>query len=430
MRQIAIKAEGLSKQYEVGTGTTRHDTLRDHLASVVKPAFRKTRRTASETRHIWALKDFSFEVRHGEVVGIIGHNGAGKSTLLKLLSRITPPTEGQAVIRGRLGSLLEVGTGFHHELTGRENVYLSGAILGMTKKEIDAKFDEIVSFAEIGDFMDTPVKRYSSGMYVRLAYAVTAHLNPDILLVDEVLSVGDLAFQRKCMEHAKGLQRRSATVLIVSHNMYAIRETCTRAIYLSKGRGVLDGTPEECIELYEKESRLDSLSSERPSDRAALEDSIRIYGMSLHDEDGNPTRFFNYGDRMRVKLNYEISQPVSNPNFVVAFVRSDNVACCNYSTATDGFQIPTDLTRGTVELLTPPLKLVAEMYVIYLLIWDQTFTRLYTSARAGMTFHVRHELLSTHFGVYHESAEWSFMESVRSDQLERQREEVGLLQGR
>ena len=175
---------------------------------------------------IWALRDVSFEVTRGELVGIIGRNGAGKSTLLKILSRITRPTTGRAEIWGRVGSLLEVGTGFHSELTGRENLYLSGAILGMPKAEIDRKFDQIVAFAEVEDFMDTPVKHYSSGMYMRLAFAVAAHLDPDILLIDEVLSVGDLAFQRKCLEYAKRLQEKHATVLFVSHNMFAVKALC------------------------------------------------------------------------------------------------------------------------------------------------------------------------------------------------------------
>ena len=191
----------------------------------------------------------SFEITRGELVGIIGRNGAGKSTLLKILSRITRPTTGRAEIWGRVGSLLEVGTGFHSELTGRENLYLSGSILGMPKAEIDRKFDQIVAFAEVEDFMDTPVKHYSSGMYMRLAFAVAAHLDPDILLIDEVLSVGDLAFQRKCLEYAKRLQESHATVLFVSHNMFAVKALCNRVIYVADGRVQFDGSPEDAIQL-------------------------------------------------------------------------------------------------------------------------------------------------------------------------------------
>src|SRR6267143_4492168 len=199
MSEIAVRVENLSKQYRIGIAKSRHDTLRDRLAESVTSWFRHNGQPHSSEDTIWALKDVSFEVKQGEVIGIIGGNGAGKSTLLKILSRITEPTGGSARIHGRVGSLLEVGIGFHHELTGRENIYLSGAILGMKKAEIDVKFDEIVAFAEVEQFIDTPVKRYSSGMYLRLAFAVAAHLEPEILIVDEVLAVGDAEFQQKCL---------------------------------------------------------------------------------------------------------------------------------------------------------------------------------------------------------------------------------------
>ena len=236
MSQLAIRATGLSKQYRLGATTRRHNTLRDELAFGFKRIFRRNGRLRSGSDRIWALKDVSFDIKEGEALGIIGLNGAGKSTLLKLLSRITEPTEGRGEVYGRLGALLEVGTGFHYELTGRENVYLSGAILGMRKAEIDQKFDAIVDFAELERFIDTPVKHYSSGMFVRLAFAVAAHLDPDILLVDEVLSVGDLGFQRKCTDYMLRLRERDATVIVVSHNMFAVRTLCDRAIYLAQGR--------------------------------------------------------------------------------------------------------------------------------------------------------------------------------------------------
>ena len=406
MNDTAIKVQSLSKVYHLGKRQESHDTLRDQLAEGAKRLFQRNGRSSARNNELlWALRGVSFQVRHGEVVGIVGHNGAGKSTLLKILSRITCPTEGRVEIYGRLGALLEVGTGFHLELTGRENVYLSGAILGMKKKEIDRKFEEIVDFAEIDQFMDTPVKRYSSGMFVRLAYAVTAHLDPDILLVDEVLSVGDLAFQRKCMAHAKRLQKRSATVLIVSHNMFAIRETCNRALYISKGRVALDGSPEECIQRYESESQLEALRDDQGADSS--HSPIRITSMDLCDEEGTPSRTFNHGDRMRVLLNFEISQRMTDPNFVVAFIRSDNVACCNHTSASDGFRIPPVMGKGSIELLTPPLKLVSDSYTIRVLIWDKQFTRLYGNQK-GTTFHVRHHLFSTHFGVFHEPAQWSW----------------------
>ncbi|NOZ64339.1 MAG: ABC transporter ATP-binding protein, partial [Caldiserica bacterium] len=217
-----IRVEGLGKKYRLGSPTKyKYKALRDVIGGVLSAPFkiRRSRSGESEKELIWALKDVSFEVKRGEVVGIIGRNGAGKTTLLKILSRITPPTEGYAEIRGRIGSLLEVGTGFHPELTGRENIYLSGAILGMKKKEIDRKFDEIVAFSELEKFLDTPVKFYSSGMFVRLAFSVAAHLEPEILLVDEVLAVGDASFQKKCLGKMGNVAKEGRTVLFVSHNM-------------------------------------------------------------------------------------------------------------------------------------------------------------------------------------------------------------------
>jgi lipopolysaccharide transport system ATP-binding protein len=249
MNETAIRVENLSKRYRIGKAKQQHDTLRDALASTVRGSARRLSSTVrrpppgSSPRqnddHIWALRDVSFEVRRGEVVGIIGRNGAGKSTLLKILSRITEPTEGRAEIHGRVGSLLEVGTGFHPELTGRENIHLSGAILGMHRAEIDRKFDELVEFSGVERFLDTPVKRYSSGMYVRLAFAVAAHLEPEILLVDEVLAVGDAAFQKKALGKMGEVVYQGRTVLFVSHNMTAILNLCPNAMLMSAGRVAL-----------------------------------------------------------------------------------------------------------------------------------------------------------------------------------------------
>jgi lipopolysaccharide transport system ATP-binding protein len=241
MSEIAIRVENLSKQYRIGGPQASYKTIRESLVGAARAPFRRlasvARGHSSADTHetIWALKDVSFEVKHGEVLGIIGRNGAGKSTLLKILSRITAPTEGTVDLYGRVGSLLEVGTGFHPELTGRENIYLNGAILGMTRAEIERRFDEIVAFAELEKFLDTPVKHYSSGMYVRLAFAVAAHLDPEILLVDEVLAVGDAAFQKKCLGKMGTIAKEGRTVLFVSHNLIALRSLCPRAVWLDNG---------------------------------------------------------------------------------------------------------------------------------------------------------------------------------------------------
>lgn len=247
-KEFAISVEGLSKRYTIGH-TVQHDTFRDRLGHGLKALFRQAApRTAEE---FWALRSVSFDVRPGEVVGVIGRNGAGKSTLLKVLSRITEPTLGRARLNGRVASLLEVGTGFHPELTGRENIFLNGAILGMRRTEIRRKFDEIVAFAEVERFIDTPVKRYSSGMYVRLAFAVAAHLEPEILIVDEVLAVGDAAFQDKCLGKMESIvQGQARTILFVSHNVSAIARLCSRCILLDQGQLVTDAKPETAINAY------------------------------------------------------------------------------------------------------------------------------------------------------------------------------------
>jgi lipopolysaccharide transport system ATP-binding protein len=408
MTEFALRAERLAKQYTIGVGGPRHTTLRDQLAASAKAFLRRHGHAHAGNGTIWALRDVSFEIERGELVGIIGRNGAGKSTLLKILSRITRPTSGRAEIWGRVGSLLEVGTGFHSELTGRENLYLSGSILGMPKAEIDQKFDQIVAFAEVEQFMDTPVKHYSSGMYMRLAFAVAAHLDPDILLIDEVLSVGDLAFQRKCLEYAKRLQDSHATVLFVSHNMFAVKALCHRVIYVADGQVQFDGSPEEAIQLYERESRLSAAPWAQHMVGADLsQQPITITDIAILDEAGEPRRMFDYGERMRIRLQFDASKRVADPNFNISIFRSDNVPCCNYNTAMDGLHIPTLHGQGTIEVLTPPLKLVAELYAIHVMVWDAKFQQLY-SAQIGTTFHVRHLLLSPHFGVFHEAADWQW----------------------
>ncbi|QEH37849.1 Teichoic acids export ATP-binding protein TagH [Aquisphaera giovannonii] len=412
----AITVDGLSKFYRLGEQQKgRYRTLRESITEVIGARLKRVSRLGRSgrlndggTTEHWALRDVSFEVQPGEAIGIIGRNGAGKSTLLKILSQITEPTEGGVTLEGRLGSLLEVGTGFHPELTGRENIFLNGAILGMPRKEIMRKYDAIVEFSEIGKFIDTPVKRYSSGMYVKLAFSVAAHMEPDILLIDEVLSVGDLAFQRKCLDHAKRLKRRNTTLLFVSHNMFSIKAMCDRAIFLSEGRVVSDGATDGVIEEYERESRLDVAGWATGivgSDPTQCPVYIREF--ELLNEDGRPCTLFQHGERMRLRLHYTARELVKNPNFNVSFIRSDNVACCNYNTRMDGFATGTIDGHGVIELITPRIKLVADLYSIGLLIWDHDYQRLHC-AQIGKNFHVSHDMLNTEFGVYHEPAEWAW----------------------
>lgn len=417
----AISAHQVSKFYRLGCngGKGKYGTLRESLmdaAAAPARCFRRLarRNSAAPETALWALNDVSFEIRRGESVGIIGRNGAGKSTLLKVLSRITGPTQGSIDIRGRVGSLLEVGTGFHQELTGRENIFLNGAIIGMGRKEIARKFGQIVEFSEVGKFIDTPVKRYSSGMYVRLAFAVAAHMEPDILLIDEVLSVGDLAFQRKCMDHAQKMLARNTTVLFVSHNMFAIKAMCDRALLLNKGQLAGDGPVNEITRLYDQQARLDMASWATGmvgSDPSRC--PIFIRDVELMGEDGEPRTVFDHGEKMRVRLRYETTEPVEAPNFTVSFLRSDDVACCNYNTSMDNVTTGTVSGRGVVELTVPPLKLVSELYTVQVLVWDAGFKRLYC-AQNGKNFHVRHPVLSTEFGVFHEPARWTLAAEERT----------------
>ena len=299
----AVTAKGLSKQYAL---TTRqpHDTLRDTITGVAQSGLSRLRRggrgDGGAESSFWALDDISFTIQTGEVVGIVGRNGAGKSTLLKVLSRITSPTRGEALIRGRLGSLLEVGAGFHPELSGRENVYLNGAILGMKRTEMNQKFDAIVEFAEVERFIDTPVKRYSSGMYVRLAFAVAAHLEPDVLVVDEVLAVGDQAFQQKCLGRMEAVSADGRTVLFVSHSMSAIEQLCSRVIVLQQGCLVADGTPQDIIAGYLSQV---SHTSVGPVDltevpRSNVKTKPIIHELTLRDGLGEPCGTFGTEEPM------------------------------------------------------------------------------------------------------------------------------------
>jgi lipopolysaccharide transport system ATP-binding protein len=320
----ALLCDNLGKRYRVagaGGAVCGYRTLRDELVRWATAPLRRAWREPSGdgTRDFWALKDVGFEVQPSEVLGVIGRNGAGKSTLLKLLSRVTRPTAGRAELRGRIGSLLEVGTGFHPELTGRENIFLNGAVLGMRRHEIAKKFDRIVDFAEVSPFLDTPVKRYSSGMYVRLAFAVAAHLEPEILIVDEVLAVGDVAFQRKCLGRMREVGKSGATVLFVSHNMPAVESLCTRALLLDGGRLVREGGVQELIREYHRR-----VLAPAPDGGAALAErdepgrKEKVFrSLTLLNEDDEPTSFIPLGGRFRARIVLEARRPIDYPAITI-----------------------------------------------------------------------------------------------------------------
>ena len=308
-----IKVEGLSKRYRIGDLDAGYATLREMLARrIAAPLRRRLRRgtQGAASEDLWALKDISFAVHPGEVVGVIGHNGAGKSTLLKILSRITVPTTGRTEVYGRIGSLLEVGTGFHPDLTGRENIFLNGAILGIRRSEIERKFDEVVAFSELEKFIDTPVKWYSSGMYLRLAFSVAAHLDTEVLFMDEVLAVGDVGFQHKCLDKMHEIRNEGRTILFVSHNMSAVTRLCKRVIWLDRGRAVEDGPAYEVVNNYLGTSwKVTEEREWREGEEAPGGEVVRLRRVRARDREGRTAQTFDIRRPVGVELTYDVQQP-------------------------------------------------------------------------------------------------------------------------
>jgi lipopolysaccharide transport system ATP-binding protein len=364
MSDIAIKADCLSKHYRLGAASRQHNTLRDHLMHRLRGLTRWGGGRQESNPSFWALKDISFEVKRGEVLGIVGHNGAGKSTLLKILSRITQPTTGTADIYGRVSSLLEVGTGFHSELSGRENIYLNAAMLGMRREEVRRKFDEIVAFSGVEAFIDTPVKRYSSGMYVRLAFAVAAHLEPEILIVDEVLAVGDASFQQKCLGKMEEVSRSGRTVLIVSHNMTVIEGLCERAILLEKGRVAKIGNTHEVVEGYADAIRgLAGTEIEARHDREGLGE-ILLTRIEVMDTQRHPVAAAITGRDVVIRMYYRCAAGKEFLNCRVSI-------SVNGRKAQDLFVLSTDIVdpkpltlrgEGYVDFILPELPLTGGAY--------------------------------------------------------------------
>lgn len=382
MSDIAVRVENLSKLYRIRE-RRRYRTLRDTIAETFAAPFRRRSHVSpfairnpqsvdnspsairhSQSETIWALKDVSFEIKHGEVVGIIGRNGAGKSTLLKILSRITEPTEGEARIYGRVGSLLEVGTGFHYELTGRDNIYLNGAILGMKKTEIDRKFDEIVAFAEVENFLDTPVKHYSSGMHMRLAFSVAAHLEPEIVIVDEVLAVGDAAFQKKCLGKMGEVAKEGRTVLFVSHNMAAVENLCKRAVVLHSGKVQADADARAAIAEYltsfsRATTSYDLRSIKRDAGLKPVIESIEFL-----DDTRSRVTAVPVGAPVTVRMGYRHSEPIRDPYFGLRFETLAGISVFWVQTGLQTRNFPDLPNSGVVTCHIPRLPLVPGTYFI------------------------------------------------------------------
>jgi lipopolysaccharide transport system ATP-binding protein len=352
MSSVAIRASGLGKRYRLGVATARYRTIRESLGRAVARFF-GPRGDAAGQAQFWALKDVDFEIEHGEAVGIIGPNGAGKSTLLKILSRITGPTTGSVELTGRVGSLLEVGTGFHPELSGRENIFLNGAILGMRRQEILAQFDQIVDFSDTGRFLDTPVKHYSSGMYMRLAFAIAAHLEPDILVVDEVLAVGDAAFQKRCLGKMNDVARGGRTVLFVSHNMGAIKQLCTKGILLEGGRVRLVGTAEDAIRSY----MMSSATCEGRWTRSSplpREPGIYLRSIIVSDDAGETTGHVDSDSHCHVTIKAVATRAFADAEIAIRWTNEEGIPVfTTANTDTRGGFVPIEAGEHQFEVVVP-----------------------------------------------------------------------------
>lgn len=379
MSDIAIRVENLSKAYRIGLKEQRHETLMRAMASFVRSPFENYRNlrklshfddASSNSRLstlnsqpsdiIWALRNMSFEVKHGEVTGIIGSNGAGKSTLLKILSRITEPTSGRAVIHGRVGSLLEVGTGFHPDLTGRENIYLNGTILGMKKREIDAQFDEIVAFSEVEKFIDTPVKRYSSGMRVRLAFAVAAHLNPEILVIDEVLAVGDLNFQKKCLGKMNEVASQGRTVLFVSHNLSFVKDLCQTGLLLSAGQLAYRGAVLDAIAHYTE-------LLQEPAETPTRGGQGGWQNLRLVNQGGVNSNHFDNSEPITLEANLHLSDEIDSAQLICFIDGSDGLSMVyDYLDVSRGSPLLSQAGSYSVRFMVPPLWVAPDAYSVHL----------------------------------------------------------------
>lgn len=397
---VTIAVEGLSKRYFIGKHSERerYTALRDVLGRSVRGVVRKAGDLlkggqliqGDRIEEFWALRELDFQVREGEVLGIIGRNGAGKSSLLKVLSRITEPTQGRVRLRGRVASLLEVGTGFHPELTGRENIFLNGAILGMTRSEIRRKFDEIVDFAGVEAFLDTPVKRYSSGMYVRLAFAVAAHLQSEILVVDEVLAVGDAAFQKKCLDSMGSVAKSGRTVLFVSHLMPAVQSLCTRAILLERGAIVSEGKTSEVVSDYLSSAKsLSNTSLEERVDRNN-DGSIKMISVEITTPEGG--QVIRSTSRLKITIGYKADGPVRNARFLVGLYDVGNTGIVAFDSDVTGGLPSTLPAEGAVTCITEPLKVTA----------GRCYVNLAVSRGGGIADHVQR---AAFFDVEHDDAD-------------------------
>lgn len=400
MARPAVVFDGVWKKFRRGE---RHDSLRDLIPSVAARLLGRSRRPTADltATEFWAVHDVSFEVSAGEALGIIGPNGAGKSTILKLLSRILKPTRGTCEVRGRAGALIEVAAGFHPDLTGRENVFLQGAIMGMKRADIHRRFDEIVEFAGVSEFIDTQVKRYSSGMNARLGFAIAAHLDPDVLLIDEVLSVGDAAFQDRCVSRMRELIKRGIPLVFISHNLPAVLDLCTRAIVIDHGTVKFDGAPAAAVQEYR-------LVPWKNTDRQARDNStapIQIARTELLSDRGEPSAVFQTGGALRIRIRYKTRKPTPNVSFAIDIHRGDDVFCAGVNTMMDKRDLGVLDGAGFVDLVIPRLNLLPGCYLISVGILDVAAGQTLDLHNRAYPFSVMSD--KRDLGIVHLDREWS-----------------------
>lgn len=403
-----IEFDHVSKGYRLGASRT---SLRETVPHLASKLFSRNGAHA-DNQIFWALDDVSFNVEQGEVLGIIGHNGAGKSTILKLLSKVTYPDSGNIKTKGRMAALIELGAGFHPDLSGRENVYLNGSILGLKRHEIDAQFDNIVEFAGLEKFIDTPIKRYSSGMYVRLAFAVAAHVRADILLVDEVLSVGDMAFQQKSLAKMNELRDSGATIIFISHNMWSVSRFCRRTFLLNKGHIEAEGNPDEIIEIYRRKEREDLLNKTRSAEIGTEPDNqtngeTAITRVELLDKYRQPKNQFDSQEGLFICAHYVAPDPIESPRFLIRIRRADGLICYNLSNK-NGPEFTQRQIHGvgTFQVYVDPLQLVPDIYSVDVFIADAEKPLVYAS-RSGEIFHINGNVSSNDTaGIFEPHSEW------------------------
>jgi lipopolysaccharide transport system ATP-binding protein len=406
----AIECNGIWKKFQKGE---KLYALRDAIPAVARKLFLPNGRKAEALGEdeFWALKNVNFQVKKGAILGIIGPNGAGKSTILKLLSRIIKPDRGEFRVQGRLSALVEVTAGFHPDFTGRENVYFNGAVYGMSRAEIDKKFDQIVDFSGVKEFIDTPVKRYSSGMSARLGFAVAAHVDPEILLVDEVLSVGDMTFQAKCTQKMRELLNSGVTIIFISHNTSLVESLCERVLLLSRGEIIKEGYPEDVIPFYEnlifckREEGLEKWFKEEGNSSAYRlevneEAFVRIPEVRICDEEGHPHRDFEMGESLHINVRYDILKPTEELVFSFEIVRSDEILCCSSNTKREGFSVPRAVGENTLKIELNDLSLCPGVYFIKVSVWDKDMVHPYLVKKQGIFTIVSPGLVKHLHGIF------------------------------